>query len=304
MQFFPVVSLRSVFDTIMESSAIQNGMKRAEERNQNFGRIFGILSLFRSTRFLNDPPTEETREIVEKCIEEILRLYNQKRWLHEICVQTLNTVLRSSHPGLTSLILKCSLPLFRESRVDDNNEVLLIPIPLNPSSLLYLLEVQLFLHGKDLQFDDEEVERTFVKNAEVTPHHLCHLMSVYQGSTFTYPTIHPLWPVSIEYIRVFAEDPEDSLMSWWDAVTTQVLSSSPERQGLACRWGVMHRVVLKVCRSLFPLVSTASLSRLLNKATVQLIRSVSGNSKNYLHKQALHLLNFFVTVLTGVAYHS
>ena len=72
MQCFPNVPLNSVFTMIMDSSAIEGGMKRSEKRDQVFGRLFGILSLFRSTRFMKESPSEETRSIVQKCVEEVL----------------------------------------------------------------------------------------------------------------------------------------------------------------------------------------------------------------------------------------
>ena len=216
---------------IMDSSAIEGGMKRSEKRDQVFGRLFGILSLFRSTRFMTESPSEETRSIVQKCVEEVLGFYKQKQWLREISVQTLITILRFSHDDLIPLILSNSLSLYIESRPNEENEELLIPIPFTPASLQFLLQVQLLLHDKHIEFDDENVKRTFVENAEVNPHHLKQLVNVYRDSSFTFPKLHALWTVTIDYLQQFAENWEEPLLKWWDAITTQVLSMSAERGG-------------------------------------------------------------------------
>ena len=216
---------------IMDSSAIEGGMKRSEKRDQVFGRLFGILSLFRSTRFMKESPSEETRSIVQKCVEEVLGFYKQKQWLREISVQTLITILRFSHDDLIPLILSNSLSLYIESRPNEENEELLIPIPFTPASLQFLLQVQLLLHDKHIEFDDENVKRTFVENAEVNPHHLKQLVNVYRDSSFTFPKLHALWTVTIDYLQQFAENWEEPLLKWWDAITTQVLSMSAERGG-------------------------------------------------------------------------
>lgn len=48
---------------------------------------------------------------------------------------------------------------------------------------------------------------------------------------------------------------------------------------------------------LFPLVSSSMLPMLLNEKICTVISTNSGNSKNYLHEQTLHLLEFLVTVM-------
>lgn len=231
MQFFPNVPLKSVFTMIMDASAIEGSMKRAEKRDQVFGRLFGILSLFRSTRFQKEPPSEETRSIVQKCVEEVIGCYQQKQWLREVSVQTLVTILKFSHDDLIPVILSSCLPLYQESRPNGENEELLIPLSFTPASLQLILQVQLLLHGKQLEFTDETVRRTFVENAEVNPHHLKQLVSVYRDSAFAFPKIHPLWTVTVDYLKQFAEDWEESLLKWWEAITTQVLSMSAEIGG-------------------------------------------------------------------------
>lgn len=215
----------------MDASAIEGGMKRTEKRDQVFGRLFGILSLFRSTRFMKESPSEEVRSIVEKCVEEVVGFYKEKQWLREISVQTLITILKFSHDDLIPVILSNSLPLYWESQENEENEVLLIRLPFTPSSLQFLIQVQLVLHDKHLTITDENVKRTFLENTEVNPHRLKQLMTVYRDSSFTFPKVHPLWSVSIDYLKQFTENWEESLLKWWEAVTMQVLSMSAERGG-------------------------------------------------------------------------
>ena len=60
--------------------------------------------------------------------------------------------------------------------------------------------------------------------------------------------------------------------------------------------GMMTSTCMKVCRYLFPVIPSSMLDRLLAIRVMNIIKSNSGNSKNYMHEQAVQLLDFFVTV--------
>lgn len=61
--------------------------------------------------------------------------------------------------------------------------------------------------------------------------------------------------------------------------------------------GMMNSTCMKVCRYLFPVIPSSMLDRLLSIRVMNIIKSNSGNSKNYMHEQAVQLLDFFVTVI-------
>lgn len=54
---------------------------------------------------------------------------------------------------------------------------------------------------------------------------------------------------------------------------------------------------MKVCRLLFALTPSSQLGELLNARVMAVIKSNSGSSKNYMHEQVVHLLDFFVSVV-------
>ena len=53
---------------------------------------------------------------------------------------------------------------------------------------------------------------------------------------------------------------------------------------------------MKVCQLLFPVTPSGLLERLLNHRVMNVITSNSGHNKNYMHEQAVQLLDFLVTV--------
>ena len=167
MQFFPSVPLDCVYKTLLQATEIESGMKGMEERDMYFGRIFGILALFRSSRFLNEEPTENTKEIVENCAKELVRLYKLKKWICELCVQTIAVMLRSTHKDYIPLILTQCRSIFEEVKNNDGED-LIIPLPLTPASLCLLLQAQLILHERTISFDDDDdievLAYSFIKN--------------------------------------------------------------------------------------------------------------------------------------------
>ena len=267
-----------------------------EERDQYFGRIFGILSLFRSCRFLNDSPSETVTTVVENCAKEVVSLYTLKSWIRELCVQTISTMIKTVHPDLVVVILTQCRSLFEEVKEEENDE-LIVPIDLSPASLLLLLQIQIILHDRSISLNNSELTRLYINNPEITPSHLKTFMTLYKESSFTFPKLHPLWDTSIHFIQSLSSTPDVTLMEWWTAVTDQVLSTSPERKGYIHFSWIINRMCLKVCQMLFPLVSSSMLPMLLNDKICTVISSNSGNSKNYLHEQTLHLLEFLVTVI-------
>lgn len=215
---------------LLENSQIEQGMKKIEERDQLFGRLFGILAIFRSTRLV-PTPKDTSFNVVKKCTEEVLNLYMSKRWLREICIQTFLTMLRNVHVDLIPVILEGTLPLFQEQKVMENEEEeLLIPVPLTCSSLFYLLGVKTLLHQRSVSLPNEDLERVYQKNPEIEPNQLKSLMHIYRESTFTFPKIHPLWQATIDLIREVSASPNETLMEWWEAVTEHVMTTTAERR--------------------------------------------------------------------------
>lgn len=53
---------------------------------------------------------------------------------------------------------------------------------------------------------------------------------------------------------------------------------------------------MKVCQLLFPVTPSGLLERLLNHRVINILTSNSGHNKNYMHEQAVQLLDFLVTV--------
>lgn len=201
-----------------------------EERDQYFGRIFGILSLFRSSRFLKEKSTDSTISVVESATKEIVRLYNLKTWMRELCVQTISTMLKTVHNDLIPIILSQCRLLFEEISMNEDEE-LIVPVPLSPASLLLMLQIQIALHDRNIHLENGDLVRVFVHNADISPTQLKNQMTIYKESSFTFPKLHPLWEVSIQYIRSLSNTPDATLIEWWTAVTDHVLSASPERRG-------------------------------------------------------------------------
>lgn len=170
MQFFNEVTPKQVLGILLDASKVERDMKKVEEREQFFGRIFGILAIFRSTRLLKEE-SEGSKEVAKKCTEEVFALYKSKRWLREICVQTFLTMLRNAHVTIISTILEGTLPMFEETVVGENGEELLTPVPLTSSSLCYLLEVKTLLQQRELHLP-EELQGIYESNPDIEPSHL------------------------------------------------------------------------------------------------------------------------------------
>ena len=62
MQFFNEVTPKQVLGILLDASKVERDMKKVEEREQFFGRIFGILAIFRSTRLLKEE-SEGSKEV-------------------------------------------------------------------------------------------------------------------------------------------------------------------------------------------------------------------------------------------------
>lgn len=221
--------MECICNEVFVASEIQNGMKNTEKKDQWLGRIFGILSLFRSTRFLSNIASASDIEITKKCASEIVRLHHLKSWLCTICVQALTTMLQFSHESLIPVILECCTPLFEEVTRNEDED-LVAPVPLSPSSLLFLLQTQMLLQQRGIKLSSASLRHIFTANAEVSPTRLTTLMPIYAASTTVYPKVHPLWSASIAYIQAFSDSPDVTLMEWWNAVTNVVLPTSMERK--------------------------------------------------------------------------
>ena len=215
---------------VFSASEIQSGMKNTEKKDQWLGRVFGILALYRSTRFLSKEASESDIEITRKCTSEIVRLFGLKNWLCDICTQTLITMLQTSHNSLVPVILEGCVPLYEETSHNEEEE-LVTPVALSPSSLLLLLQIQLLLRERSLEIANPSLVHIFVNNASVNAGRLATLMSVYAASSYVFPKLHPLWSTSITYIQTFSESPDVTLIDWWNAVTDEVMPSSMDRKG-------------------------------------------------------------------------
>ena len=253
-----------------------------------------VLSIFRSSRLL-EKPTESTTLIVESCVKEIVHLYNLKKWIRELCVQALSTIFKTIHDDYFSVALSQCRLLFEEVERNDEEE-LYVPVALSPASLLLMLQIQMIVHERQITLESEDLTRLFIDNSLVSPSLLKNHMSIYKESSFTFPKLHPLWEVSVHYIRSLSTSPENELIEWWTNVTDQVLSVSPERKGYVLYRVMRCSMCLKVCQMLFPFVPSSLLPMLLNDKICNVITSNSGNSKNYLHEQTIQLLDFFVSV--------
>lgn len=221
--------MECICNEVFTASEIQNGMKNTEKKDQWLGRVFGILALYRSTRFLPNKALASDIEITKKCASELVRLHHLKSWLCTICVHALLTMLQLSHESLVPVILECCTPLFEEVSHNEDEE-LVAPVPLSPSSLFFLLQTQLLLHQRGIKLASPALHRLFAANAEVSPARLATLMPIYAASTTVYPKVHPLWTASITYIQAFSDSPDVTLVEWWNAVTTVVLPTSVERK--------------------------------------------------------------------------
>ena len=181
-------------------------------------------------RFLSKEASESDIEITRKCTSEIVRLFGLKNWLCDICTQTLITMLQTSHNSLVPVILEGCVPLYEETSRNEEEE-LVTPVALSPSSLLLLLQIQLLLRERSLEIANPSLAHIFVNNASVNAGRLATLMSVYAASSYVFPKLHPLWSTSITYIQTFSESPDVALIDWWNAVTDEVMPSSMDRKG-------------------------------------------------------------------------
>lgn len=72
--------------------------------------------------------------------------------------------------------------------------------------------------------------------------------------------------------------------------------NTTERRRWVSSPSLSRSTCLKVCRLLFAQTPSSQLGELLNARVMAVIKSNSGGSKNYMHEQVVHLLDFFVTV--------
>ena len=192
------------------------------------------------------------------------------------------------------MILECCTPLFEEVSHNEDEE-LVAPVPLSPSSLFFLLQTQLLLHQRGIKLASPALHRLFAANAEVSPARLATLMPIYAASTTVYPKVHPLWTASIAYIQAFSDSPDVTLVEWWNAVTTAVLPTSVERKAWEPRAWLRHRTCIKVFCLLFKALPASCFGSLLNAKFTRMLQANAGGKK-LLHNQTVRLFKWFLEV--------
>ncbi|CAB9509342.1 MYB binding protein (P160) 1a [Seminavis robusta] len=80
-----------------DPSATQGKKKGSEERDYQFGRLFGILSVARSGILLssNNQDQENITEVATGFVTDLVQLYNDKKWMREPAAHAIGTILRT-----------------------------------------------------------------------------------------------------------------------------------------------------------------------------------------------------------------
>jgi len=103
-----------------DSNKPKKGIKGIEERDQNFGLLFGLLAVIRSGILC-----EENSELIEHYIKDILNLYESKDWMREPAARALMELFSTIHLISTAKVLNGSLSHFfdahkHKSKIDDS----------------------------------------------------------------------------------------------------------------------------------------------------------------------------------------
>lgn len=92
---FDFISYDQIIDLIDETTKITGAMKRAEERDFLFGKLFGYLTLISASRVCS---ADSAKDIAGR----LLALYDKKPWMHEVVTEALLSVLHSVHADETA----------------------------------------------------------------------------------------------------------------------------------------------------------------------------------------------------------
>lgn len=87
---FNFVSYHQIMELIDDATKTTGSMKRAEERDVMFGKLFGYLSLITANRV-------QTEVLAADITDRLLVLYGRKPWMHEIVTEALLSALESVH---------------------------------------------------------------------------------------------------------------------------------------------------------------------------------------------------------------
>lgn len=85
---FDFITYDEVIELIDDTTKVTGSMKRAEERDVMFGKLFGYLTLIAANRVTDASSASDVSE-------RLLVLYDKKPWMHEITTEALLSTLSS-----------------------------------------------------------------------------------------------------------------------------------------------------------------------------------------------------------------
>ncbi|CAK4152252.1 unnamed protein product [Aphanomyces euteiches] len=266
LHHFPSLSVESVLDLVLTTMDASNSMKGMEQREHMFGRLFGLLAIFKSGRMTHDDPQ------LAKLLDELIALSKWKKWFREACYEGLLTVVHALPPAsFKSTVWPRIEPLLSGNVADFNADQVALAVGLRQYMVAHNLD-----------------KPKGILTTIVARHQFQHLVEPLKTSTTSYPRLHSAWRRLLDQFLTPKKLDEERFQEMWSVLVEGMLvapSSTHERRGTA----------LKLLEQVVGRVNSSTLRAILTPHVIKCLYNNAVSKKTYLHEAAIACLDTFAS---------
>ncbi|TDH72158.1 hypothetical protein CCR75_000991 [Bremia lactucae] len=297
------IALQRTHELLRDAMEVHSSMKPMEQREHMFGRLFGLLALYRSGRLQMDVP------LLVTIIKELLEMATFKRWFRETCYEAALTLLADVPTDqfvteLAALIQTCLQIQPLKSKEEESSGAW------NADQVLLAVGVQRYMHVTKLDLDENKMQQlpaNFAAIGALKRRHVHTLIRPMRGSSGSYPRVHSAWYGLFGHVLNSIEESTAIDLEFFEEMWTVLVENSlfggnnaensaptsHERQGLA----------LKLFELVAPKLPESTLYSILTPRLVRCLYHNSVAKRNYLHEAAHHCLKSFATTAPRMFHH-
>nr|CCA22397.1 conserved hypothetical protein [Albugo laibachii Nc14] len=290
LQSFPQVTLQETIDLLNDYLQIRPSMKSVEQRDYQFGQLFGIMAIVSSKRL--ELECENRAKYFPLLILKLIEISKWKKWIREVCYECILRIL----PKVTNEI-------FLEALMEPLSSVLQCQREdFEPEQLQLHLGVSHYVESAQLT-ENKVVAQIFSKKTTLlTLANLKLFSKAFKASSSCYPRIHSLW-YGLFGALLSQDKGEDRdcfalFESVWKALVDDLLlddeHTTHERKGLVLK--LFEMIVTKVPASVLH-------GSILSHKLVTCLCNNALKPSNYLHAAAKHCFQVFASSLQAEFIH-
>ncbi|POM65916.1 DNA polymerase V, partial [Phytophthora palmivora] len=286
------LTLQSTHELLRDAMEVHSSMKPMEQREHMFGRLFGLLALYRSGRLSADLP------LLVAVVKELLEMAAFKRWFRETCYEAALTLL--ADVPVDQFLTELAAPIHNSLQIQPSKGSEEEGVEAwNADQVLLAVGVQRYLHVTGMDQDEEQMKQlpeNFTAVNALQRHNVHLLARPLRGSSGCYPRVHSAWFGVFGHVLNPTEDAStvdgELFQEAWTVLVENSLvggntedsaPTSHERQGLA----------LKLFELVAPKLPAPVLRAILTPRFVKCLYNNSVAKRNYLHEAARHCLKSF-----------